>query len=75
MVASLPDLKKPEKTISAKTVNTCLERTSALFEWAKVRGIITYTLYGKRYEVDKLDEVIQMISYPGLNIRPWKVTN
>lgn len=32
--------KKSEKTISAKTVNTSLERISALFEWAKVRGVI-----------------------------------
>ena len=33
--------KKPEKKISARTANTYLDRISAVFEWAKVRGIIT----------------------------------
>jgi len=32
--------KKPKKTISARTANTYLDRTPAVFEWAKVRGII-----------------------------------
>lgn len=35
-------------------------------------GGITYTRYGKGYEIDKLLEVIQLITYPGLDIQPWR---
>ncbi|MGB3212132.1 MAG: site-specific integrase [Desulforhopalus sp.] len=34
-------------------------------------GGITYTRYGKGYEIDKLSGVIQLITYPGLDIQPW----
>jgi hypothetical protein len=35
-------------------------------------GGITYTRYGKGYEIEKLSEVIQLITYPGLDILPWR---
>ena len=36
-------------------------------------GGITYTRYGKGYEIEKLAEVIQLIDYPGFNLQPWEV--
>lgn len=36
-------------------------------------GGITYTRYGKGYEIDKLSEVIELIRYPYLDIEPWRI--
>lgn len=33
---------------------------------------ITYTRYGKGYEIDKLSEVVQLITYPDLDIPSWR---